>query len=86
MLDVDDEVEVDAGVEPVDDDPDEGVDEPEEDEDSEAEVEVELVSLLVPEDSESPLPDELCEPAPLSCLPPADALGFERFGSFNLFE
>ena len=76
--------EVDAGVDPVDEDPEEEVDEP--DEESEEDEGVELVSLFELEELESPLVGVLCDPAPLSCFPPAEALGFERFGSFNLFE
>lgn len=46
-----------------------------------------LVSLLVPEELESPPLSPLETPeAPLSCFPPAEALGLDKFGSFNLFE
>ncbi len=90
---MDDDDGVDAGVDPFGVDPGEGADELEEDDeeedDSEEDEDVELDSLFELEDPESPLlslADELCDPAPLSCFPPAEALGFERFGSFNLFE
>ncbi len=84
---------VEAEGDPVEVDPDEGADELEEDddedEDSEEDDDVEPDSLFELEEPESPLlslVEELCESAPLSCLPPAEELGFERFGSFNLFE
>lgn len=87
---MDDDAGVDAGVDPFGAGPDEGADELEEDDDdSEEDEDVELDSLFELEDPESPLlslADELCDPAPLSCFPPAEELGFERFGSFNLFE
>lgn len=87
---MDDDAGVDAGADPVEVDPDEGADELEEgDDDSEEDEDVELDSLFESEDPESPLlslADELWDPAPLSCFPPAEELGFERFGSFNLFE
>ena len=77
-------VEVDAGVDPVDEDPDEDVDEL--DEESGEDEGGELVSLFELEELEASPPDVLCEPAPLSCFPSAEEPGFERFGSFNLFE
>ncbi|MDA0739721.1 MAG: hypothetical protein O2999_13140 [Nitrospirae bacterium] len=90
---MDDDAGVDAGVDPVEVYPDEGVDElaedDDDDDDSEEDEDVELDSLFELEDPESPLlslADELCDPAPLSCFPPAEALGFERFGSFILLE
>lgn len=59
----------------------------EEDDESELPDELVLDSLLVDEELESLPPPSLCElDAPLSCFPPASALGFDKLGSFNLFE
>ena len=58
-----------------------------EDEESEEEEEVVLVSAFVLEELESPLLPSLWElVAPLSCFPPAEALGFDKLGSFSLLE
>ncbi len=77
---------------PDDDDPEDDDDpaddeEPDDDDEESEEEEVLLVSLFGLEALESPLLLSLCEPvAPLSCFPPAEELGFDKLGSFNLFE
>lgn len=76
-----------------DDDPEDDADPevegglPAEDELSEEEDVVELLSVFVLEELVSPLPLSLWEPVvPLSCLPSAEELGFDKLGSFSLLE
>ena len=48
---------------------------------------VELESLFAPPELESPqLPSLETSEVLLSCLSPAEALGLDKLGSFNLFE
>ena len=63
------------------------VDEELEDVELEDEDGVELESLFAPLELESPpLPSPETFEAPLSCFSPAEVLGLDRLGFFNLFE
>jgi len=67
---------------------DDGVEDDDEPEEEDAEGdEVELESLFVAEELESPLfPSPFDSELAPSFFPPAESLGFDAFGSFNLFE